>query len=365
MSKHRCRNAHLSKKECDEITLACRDFRKRSAVRVDNPDENMYIGCIVHFITNDSVSDESLKKYRQEMFETLNGDFGERFSEEYIFAELNADKYPLLKNKSNLQRYVQYLDKAGDANIQFVSVEEDVRKYVFKPEEQSNPLYRNPSAWDLDTWDQVVKKDIAPAILPGKYLNMWIIFNLDSSFLGYGQFPVPSPTASTLATDGVVIFVSIFPFRLYKTATHEIGHWLSLNHIFHQDPLTNTYTDAIEDTPYQEKPTFGDPLLRLEWPKTTKDSKETFSHFMNYMDYTDDIRMSHFTKDQCARMRETLRTIRSQWLLTDAEVKSFFPPPESVAPKTAVVQPVNFFESLFKGVQIFEQIMNVANIVCP
>ena len=67
-----------------------------------------------------------------------------------------------------------------------------------------------------------------------RYLNVWVC-NLADGLLGYAQFPGGPPT-----TDGVVILYTAFgtggaaraPFNLGRTATHEIGHWLNLRHIW-------------------------------------------------------------------------------------------------------------------------------------
>ena len=70
-----------------------------------------------------------------------------------------------------------------------------------------------------------------------QYLNTWV-GPLTGGLLGYAQFP-----GGPAATDGVVIRHSAFgtvgtaapPFHLGRTATHEIGHWLNLNHIWGDD----------------------------------------------------------------------------------------------------------------------------------
>ena len=69
-----------------------------------------------------------------------------------------------------------------------------------------------------------------------RYLNIWVC-QLEPG-LGYAQFP-----GGPAATDGVVILHSAFgtkgtavpPFHLGRTATHEIGHWLNLYHIWGDD----------------------------------------------------------------------------------------------------------------------------------
>lgn len=88
-----------------------------------------------------------------------------------------------------------------------------------------------------------------------KYLNIWVV-NLSGTLLGYAQFP---PTdgltlggldgnTSDRLTDGVVIDYTSFgsiekgtfpalasPYNKGRTATHEIGHFLGLRHIWGDD----------------------------------------------------------------------------------------------------------------------------------
>jgi hypothetical protein len=82
------------------------------------------------------------------------------------------------------------------------------------------------------------------------YFLPWRIFcNLGSSLLGYAQFP-----GGTAATDGVVVNYTAFgttgtaqsPFNLGRTATHEVGHWLNLRHIWGD---ANCGSDLVSDTP--------------------------------------------------------------------------------------------------------------------
>jgi hypothetical protein len=69
------------------------------------------------------------------------------------------------------------------------------------------------------------------------YLNLWAC-DLGGGLLGYAQFP-----GGAAATDGVVILNTAFgstgtaaaPYNLGRTATHEIGHWLNLYHIWGDD----------------------------------------------------------------------------------------------------------------------------------
>ncbi|HMX04582.1 MAG TPA: M43 family zinc metalloprotease [Chitinophagales bacterium] len=132
------------------------------------------------------------------------------------------------------------------------------------------------------------------------YLNFWVC-NLGASLLGYAQFP-----GGPANTDGVVIHYNHvgnnaagYPYHLGRTATHEIGHWLDLRHIWGDD--TNCAgSDLCGDTPNQKVETYGCP----GYPKTDACSATSPGiMFMNYMDYTDDDCMNMFTEDQKSRAR--------------------------------------------------------------
>ena len=102
-----------------------------------------------------------------------------------------------------------------------------------------------------------------------------------------------------VATDGVVILYSAFgynspavPFNLGRTATHEVGHWLNLRHIWGDASCGN---DLIADTPTQQTANYGCPAF----PHATCSNAGDMS--MNYMDYTDDACMYMFSTGQKAR----------------------------------------------------------------
>jgi hypothetical protein len=228
-------------------------------------------------------------------------------------------KYPLFRDPANRAIYMDYMRRAEAAKIQFLQVG-DIRIYRLGNYERNNS--------SLEYWDQLIKLQLAPAIQPTKYLNLWVCFNMDSPFLGYGQYPKINRSPMEVLTDGCVFFVTIFPFHLYKTVTHELGHWLGLNHLFQQDEDTMQYNDNISDTPYQEKPTFGDPMLTNEWPmsyETVNGRRNPSKHmWMCYMDYTDDMRMLMFTKEQVKKMRQVLQTLRSEYILSSTEVSQLW-----------------------------------------
>ncbi len=138
------------------------------------------------------------------------------------------------------------------------------------------------------------------------YLNVWVCNY--PSLLGFASFP-----GEPAEIDGVVINYTAFgdtgtaspPFNKGRTATHEIGHWLNLRHIWGDDqtrPDTCSGTDLVDDTPNQAVDNFGTPTF----PHITCNNGPDGDMFMNYMDYVDDVAMFMFTTGQVARMRAAL-----------------------------------------------------------
>lgn len=130
------------------------------------------------------------------------------------------------------------------------------------------------------------------------YLNLWVC-DLSSGLLGYAQFP-----GGAAATDGVVIDYAYFggsayataPFNLGRTATHEVGHWFNLRHIWGD---ATCGTDYVADTPTHNTANYGCP----SYPHYSTCSGTPVEMTMNYMDYTDDACMYMFTSGQKDRMQ--------------------------------------------------------------
>jgi hypothetical protein len=136
-----------------------------------------------------------------------------------------------------------------------------------------------------------------------RYLNIWVC-NLGDDLLGYAQFP-----GGPAKTDGVVILFSAFgsrgrvdpPFNKGRTATHEVGHFLGLRHIW-GDRNDCSGDDFVADTPAAGAANMGKP----RFPHISCNNGPDGDMFMNYMDYVDDAAMFMFTVGQAARMNATL-----------------------------------------------------------
>jgi hypothetical protein len=142
-----------------------------------------------------------------------------------------------------------------------------------------------------------------------KYLNVFV-GNISGGLLGKAVFPTGSglagmPGGGAPAYDGVMVGYTAFgsigtaqaPYNLGRSATHEIGHWLGLRHIWGD---ANCGDDFCNDTPTQQGSNFGCPT----YPQSNCSSSNMF---MNYMDYVDDACMYTFSNDQKLRMDAVLQ----------------------------------------------------------
>jgi hypothetical protein len=138
---------------------------------------------------------------------------------------------------------------------------------------------------------------IAPTS-PTNKLNLWVC-TLAGGILGYAKAP-----GTSLELDGVAIDSRYFgtngrataPFHKGRTATHEIGHWLNIRHIWGDSTCGN---DLVSDTPSHNAANYGSPVF----PHYSTCTGNPIEMTMNFMDYTNDVSMYMFTNGQKDRMR--------------------------------------------------------------
>ncbi|HEY8400260.1 MAG TPA: CUB domain-containing protein [Cytophagaceae bacterium] len=242
---------------------------------------------VVYHTTQENIPDEQIHS----QIERLNKDF----------QKLNTDIV-------NVPPYFQPV--IGNAQIQFVLAKRTpdgspttgiTRTYTEKTFFNSNDEMKFSNTGGIDAWD------------PLKYLNIWVC-NLSGSLLGYAQFP-----NETLETDGIVINYQHFgetetggDFNLGRTATHEVGHYFNLYHIWGDATCGD---DEVNDTPIQEEDNIGCP----EFPQSTC-GNEMSDMFMNYMDYVNDACMIMFSKGQVQRMRYAITFYRPGLATSDGAI---------------------------------------------
>jgi hypothetical protein len=153
------------------------------------------------------------------------------------------------------------------------------------------------SSWGTRDTMKNGKRGGIDATSPTTKLNLWVC-TIGGGILGYAQFP-----GGSASTDGVVIdskYVGLSgsanaPYNLGRTATHEVGHWMNLRHIWGD---TTCGSDLVSDTPTHNTANYGNPT----YPQYSTCSGNPVEMTMNYMDYTDDNAMYMFSTGQKQRM---------------------------------------------------------------
>ena len=235
------------------------------------------IPVVVHVLysaTAENISDAQI----QSQIDVLNEDFHK--------LNTDASKVPAAFASLAADPGIQFvLAKRTPAGIATTGIE---RKSSTTTSWGTADKIKKASTGGLDAWDAT------------KYLNLWV-GTIGGGILGYAQFP-----GGAAATDGVVISPVYFgrvgtvtsPYNLGRTASHEVGHWLNLNHIWGDDSGACTGTDNVADTPNQGAENYGKPVF----PHVSCSNGPNGDMFMNYMDYVDDNAMFMFSTGQSTRM---------------------------------------------------------------
>lgn len=177
-----------------------------------------------------------------------------------------------------------FASKKANVGISFV-LDQVIRKSTTKTSWGTNDACKKTSGGGM-----------APTS-PTTKLNLWCA-TIGGGILGYAQFP-----GGSSSTDGVVIDSHYFglsgsanaPYNLGRTATHEVGHWMNLRHIWGD---ATCGSDLVSDTPVHNTANYGKPA----YPHYSTCSGAPVEMTMNYMDYTDDNAMYMFSLGQKSRM---------------------------------------------------------------
>lgn len=260
-------------------------IEKHTARLLEQPDRSVSgtitIPVVVHVVYRNSTENISTSQIASQM-QVLNEDF----------RRLNADA-------SNTPSVFQGV--AADVEVEFCLASSDPQGNPTDGITRTSTTVNGFGTNDNVKFSSSGGKDAWPA---SDYLNIWVC-NIGGGILGYAQFP-----GGPANTDGVVVGYQYFgttgtataPFNLGRTATHEVGHYLNLRHIW-GDGNCNA-DDFVTDTPRAGGPNYtGSPCNFPGANSCNEGSGDLPDMFQNYMDYSDDGCMNLFTAGQTGRMR--------------------------------------------------------------
>jgi hypothetical protein len=147
-----------------------------------------------------------------------------------------------------------------------------------------------------DAMKKTTSGGLAPTS-PTTKLNLWVC-TIGGGILGYAQFPGGSSSTDGVAIDSKYLGTTgtaTYPYNLGRTATHEVGHWMNLRHIWGD---ATCGSDLVSDTPTHNTANYGVPA----YPHYSTCTGTPVEMTMNYMDYTDDRGMYMFSNGQKSRM---------------------------------------------------------------
>ncbi|WP_392545062.1 zinc metalloprotease [Oryzobacter telluris] len=160
-----------------------------------------------------------------------------------------------------------------------------------------------------------VERDMKAELYEGdsRVLNVYAA-DIGDGLLGWAYFPKGYNNGRDFI-DGVVMLDESMPggvdpetgkpwkYGLGDTLTHEVGHWLMLDHTFNKG--CSAAGDYVDDTPKEAQPQFNCPDAPDTCPARGLDP------IHNFMDYTQDSCMNMFTKGQAERMSDAWRAFRA------------------------------------------------------
>lgn len=197
------------------------------------------------------------------------------------------------KNADSSQTIAAFKSIAWDAEIEFRLAQKDAYGNC------TNGIDR---IWTMETYlgEDGSKLNQWPR---SKYLNIWTAKELISGAAGYAY--LPSSTTYNASIDGIMIlhnYVGSIGSGNPGTdgaLTHEVGHWLNLNHPWggNNNPGVSCGSDAVNDTPE----TMGWTSCNLSGSVCNPPIIENVQNFMDYS-YCETM----YTKDQTTRMRAAL-----------------------------------------------------------
>lgn len=225
--------------------------------------------------------------------------------------ELLADpRLTAKKNKVNTYIHVIHSGKQGDVPDAAIKAQIKVLNQSFRRQgfrfKLKGITRTNNASWfkgcSKASTERQITKELA--VDPKRSLNIYLC-SPSGGTLGWAYLPGGRTTGTS--SDGVFLLYSSLPggsaapYNEGDTGTHEVGHYLGLDHTFFGGCSDR---DQVADTAAEKSPAYGCPIGRDTCPGGGEDP------IFDFMDYTDDSCMNSFTTGQRERMHQQVNAHR-------------------------------------------------------
>lgn len=264
------------------------DTSSRVLQKKDEEDDGRtyIIPVVFHIIHNDSIENIP-DRYIYQQVDDLNRDF--RSTGTYMGKPSGVN--------TKIKFCLAKIDPSGNPSPGIIRIKSPYTRL------KTNTTANEMLTKDLSRWDTK------------RYLNFWVVKTIDGndSISGYSYL---ASEASGDKNDGIVLnfrFVgsnNIYSpgfYKLGKTATHEVGHYLDLLHPWGGDGDGRggcNDDDGVDDTPLCSSFYFASALCEEPF------QCGTYRMTQNHMDYSKEKCATIFTRGQADRMRRALREYR-------------------------------------------------------
>ena len=223
---------------------------------------------------------------------------------------LARPQFAAKKNKVNTYIHVIHSGNRGEVSAAAIRAQIKVLNQSFKKHgfkfKLKGVTRTNNAAWFKGCSKANTERQITRelAVDPKRNLNIYLCGPNDGT-LGWAYLPGGATTGTS--RDGVFLLYSSLPgggavpYDEGDTATHEVGHYLGLDHTFFGGCSDR---DKVADTPAERSPAYGCPIGRDTCVGGGEDP------IFDFMDYTDDSCMNSFTKGQRERMQQQVNAHR-------------------------------------------------------
>ncbi|BCS82916.1 bifunctional metalloprotease ubiquitin-protein ligase [Cotonvirus japonicus] len=305
--------------------------KEEGKIRAVNMDETIHVKILFHFLAPKfSYSRDKVLSRAHDVVMTINEDFNNYTSNKNT---MNNLKYKNIINKTFLTNMAKQNVYLGNDYLKLLPTKPsnilfELGEIYYYPIKQKLNLSRYDDVKDIEIQAQITKQYIlqheAMAIKPKKFINIWIIDMESTTILGSSNFPWEVMDDC----HGIIINRRCFfpedydecDFSLFKTFTHELGHYFGLLHVKHPRGndnmgtyLASNINDDTESIGSQQSSgildVIHDPTDKFNNKRLHTDT-EYNPLFMNFMDYTCDKYVTMFTINQIQKMRYMILSYR-------------------------------------------------------